>query len=350
MNISDFQNLVESGHLRKSETNDLVLYTYTDLCTHEKNWNEFTRMARGLILEKKSGKVVGRPFPKFFNLGEMLESQLLNLPQTDYKVFEKYDGSLGIIYNYLGKWFVATKGSFNSEQAIKATEILKLYNLEYLRQDVTFLVEIIYPDNKIVVNYNGAEKLVLLAAFENQTGAEIKFEESPINDMELAKSYNYTIDKMIELQKTIPKDQEGFVVRFDNGLRVKIKGEEYLKIHRIIANLSPLSFWEVMENGKIPVSYIQQVPEEFKADFEPIVEKLEENYTKASLEINEDFKKLPTNEPTPQGRKEIGLFLKDNKLTHSQAMFSKLLDNKNALDGYIMKHIRPKANNLGDLY
>lgn len=344
--LNKFEELVNSKHLRKTEKDDLVLYTYSELCTYEGKWNEYTRAARGLILNKNTGEVVAKPFPKFFNLGEMPETQILNLPNETYKVFEKVDGSLGILYFYNHKWNIATKGSFTSPQALKATEILKKYNLEYLRTDCTFLTEIIYPENKIVVNHNGAEKLVFLGGFENETGNELIFEHSPINNMEMTKSYNYTIEQMIELKKTLPKDEEGFVVKFENGLRLKIKGDEYLKIHKIISNLSPISFWETMNEGKVPKEYLVQIPEEFKKDFEPIVESLEKQYQKVSYEILLDFAKLPVREQTPEARKQVGLFLKDNKLKHGQAMFPILLDNKEALNSYIMKTIRPNGNNL----
>lgn len=343
--LNEFENLVNSGHLRKAETEDLVLYTYTDLCTHEKLWNEYTRVARGIILEKSSGEVIAKPFPKFFNLGEMPETQLPNFPNEPYKVYEKLDGSLGIIYFHKG-WQVATKGSFSSPQALKAQELLKKYELYYLRTDCTFLVEIIYPDNKIVVDYGKEEKLVFLGGYENDTGKELLFSECPVGEMEAAKSYNYTFEEMIELQKTLPKDQEGFVVRFENGLRLKIKGEEYLKIHKIISNLSPISFWESMENGKVPLQYLVQIPEEFKKDFEPIVETLENNYEIVQSELIQDFEKLPIVQDK-DCRKEIGLFLKtEHNLKHPDGVFPFYLGNSKALNSYIMKRIRPHGNNL----
>jgi len=343
--LSEFEKLVGSSHLRKAETEDLVLYTYTELTTYEKYWNDFTRNSRGLILEKSTGQVVAKPFPKFFNLGEMPETQLPNLPNEAYKVYEKVDGSLGIIYFHKG-WKIATRGSFSSPQALKATELLKKYELYYLRTDCTFLVEIIYPDNKIVVNYKGEEKLVFLGGYENDTGKELIFEECPINGMESAKSYNYTINEMIELQKTLSKDQEGFVVRFESGLRLKIKGKEYLKIHKIISNLSPISFWETMIEGKVPKEYLVQIPEEFKKDFESIVETLENNYEIVQSELMQDFEKLPITQDN-DCRKQIGLFLKtDHDLKHPDGMFPFYLGNHKAVNSYIMKRIRPHGNNL----
>ena len=65
-----------------------------------KRWDEYTRAARGIIFNKRTGECVARPFPKFFNLGEMPESQLNKIPKdpSNYEVYDKLDGSLGILY------------------------------------------------------------------------------------------------------------------------------------------------------------------------------------------------------------------------------------------------------------
>ena len=131
--LSKFDELVELGYLRRVENGPLVLYNYTDKCTYDKYWNEYTIIARGLILEKETGKVIAKPFPKFWNLGEREETFFKNLPELGYTPFEKLDGSLGILFYYDNKWNIATRGSFTSDQAIKGAEILKKYNTEVLR-------------------------------------------------------------------------------------------------------------------------------------------------------------------------------------------------------------------------
>src|SRR5271170_895905 len=117
--LSKFDELVEEGFLRISEKDSLILYGYTDRCTFDRHWNEYTLVARGLIIHKFSGQVVAKPLSKFFNLNETEETSFKNLPKDmPYEAFEKVDGSLGIIFNYNGVWQVATRGSFYSEQAI----------------------------------------------------------------------------------------------------------------------------------------------------------------------------------------------------------------------------------------
>lgn len=349
--IEQFEDLVRHGYLRKTENDDLVLYGYTDQTTFERAWQtEYTRNARGLIFDKKTRRLVAKPFPKFFNIGEHDETQILNFPKEPYRVFEKADGSLGIIYYYKGKWNVATRGSLNSEQAIKAQEILKNYDTGCFQVTNTYLVEIIYPENKIIVNYSGEEKLVMLAAYQTHTEKEIDFGEVILTaaqaGMPFAKEFQYTIHEMIELQKTLPKDEEGFVVRFQNGLRVKIKGDEYCKIAKMISQMSYLSFWEAMEHGKVSRDYVIQLPEEFRTEFEPMIDKLELQYATVMKQVGEDLCLLPVIDiNTKEGAKTIGLFLKGKHgLKHPHAMFIALKHNAEALEYYIMKQIRPTGN------
>jgi RNA ligase len=353
--LNAFEDMVKHGYLRKAENDDLVLYGYTDQCTFERAWQtRYTRDARGIIFEKKTGRLVAKPFPKFFNLGEMDEVSLLNLPKEPYKVYEKCDGSLGIIYYYKGRWNVATRGSLGSEQAIRGAEILSR-NPRFVAglnkyTDMTYLVEIIYPENKIIVDYKGEEKLVLLGAYWNKTGVEYPFEllrDFAIGaGMPYAKEYDYTIEQMIELQKTMPKDEEGFVVRFEGGTRVKIKGHEYMRIAKMISQMSPLSFWEAMEDGKVSRFYVQQLPEEFRAEYEPMIDTLEKQYTQVLLEINADAKLLVhIDTTTKEGKKQLGLLVQGkNALHHPSAMFPYLVTGGKALNKYVMNLIRPTGN------
>ncbi len=350
--IKKYQEQVELGYIRQVTQGDLILFNYTDHCTFDKHWNEYTKNARGIIFNQKTGDLVAKPFPKFFNLGEMSDSTFKALPNEEYEVFEKVDGSLGIIYFYDNKWNLATRGSFTSEQAIKGTELLYKYDLSKLITNTTYLVEIIYPENKIVVNYGHEEKLVLLGAYYTKDRRELSDDYveliSHVTSMPLANKYNFTIEEMVALQKTIPKDKEGFVVRFKSGFRVKIKGEEYLRIHKMIANMSPLSFWEAMTDGIVNKDYLVQLPEEYKKDFEPMVENLEAFYKQVYNEIVLDTLYLPTTDTSNRDNlKAIGLFVKDSTiLRHPGAMFPFVLRNKEALNKYIMKAIRPTGNML----
>ena len=118
----------------------ISIYNYTPTTQYEGKWDDITKMCRGLVLDEE-GNVLAKPFNKFFNLEE---HSINDLPNESFQVFEKMDGSLGILFNYEGEWILATKGSFTSEQAIKGKEILKKYRYERLLPGYTYLFEIIY--------------------------------------------------------------------------------------------------------------------------------------------------------------------------------------------------------------
>lgn len=140
-NIETINEYVAKGLLDKCEHKELpiAIYKYSRNCQFEWIWDNVTMNMRGTVLDE-NGNVVAKTFPKFFNI----ESG--NFPNLPFEVFEKLDGSLGILFNYEGEWHLATSGSFYSDQAIYGKKILeknKLY-IDGLSKDFTYLFEIIY--------------------------------------------------------------------------------------------------------------------------------------------------------------------------------------------------------------
>jgi RNA ligase len=182
------------------------------------------------------------------------------VPEEPFEVYEKMDGSLGIIFHWEGKAQVATRGSFESDQAIKANAILReKYSHVAFDPACTYLVEIIYPENRIVVNYDGLEDLILLAVLHTSTGKEM-----PITDIGLPMVRRYDGIRDLKALQSIQEDnKEGFVVRFASGLRVKVKFEEYVRLHRILTGVNARTVWEVLkDNGNLD-TYLESVPDEF---------------------------------------------------------------------------------------
>jgi len=156
------------------------IWNYTPVCQFDNIWDEYTTVCRGLITNQH-GEILYRPFPKFFNLGQREETMLANLPAEIPQFREKLDGSLGIIYELDGLVHVATRGSFVSEQAQWATKWIQLQmriKPESFLPRHTYLGEIIYPGNRIVVDYKGLSELVLLAVIDTETGLDMRLVEA----------------------------------------------------------------------------------------------------------------------------------------------------------------------------
>ena len=236
----------------------LSIYNYSAKAQYDRVWNDATLSCRGLILNDE-GDIVARPFPKFFNLGEY-ENQ--RVPNLSFDVYEKMDGSLGISYEVDGVVKIATRGSFTSKQSVKATEMLySTYkeSIPKMSSQVTYLFEIIYPENRIVVDYGSECKLVLLAMVDRKTG-----EDLPLIDIgiPIVKKYN-GIDDVNQLKSLEEGNKEGFVIKFTDGYRLKVKFAEYVRLHRIITNVSSISIWEYLKTGQPMEEILDQVPDEF---------------------------------------------------------------------------------------
>jgi RNA ligase len=284
-NLPSISEFYSHKYVKSVEWNDLVLFHYKQECTYDKAWDNVTLNARGIIFSKVTGELVARPWKKFFNLNELFG--LYSLPEYTniistlnnnlFYVLDKLDGSMGILYKYGGEYRIATKGSFTSEQALWATnwiqERIKIPQRGLqIDSNLTYLFEIIYPSNKIVVDYGDMEELVLTGIINNKDGSELGPDGlnrwAKILMVQCAASNSFqSLDELATYCKTLPFQREGFVVTFPaTGLKVKVKGDEYLRIHKIISNLTPLAFWEAwdIKERKIPAMYLQQVPEEFR--------------------------------------------------------------------------------------
>jgi RNA ligase len=177
-------------------------------------------------------------------------------------VFEKMDGSLGIVFKYNGEVIYATRGSFASDQAKWMANYGNENNFkDILVEGFTYLFEIIYPENRIVVDYNGEEKLVLLGIINTETGEEVLHNDL-FEGFDVVKKYDGVRDYS-ELKSKVEQNAEGFVVRFSNGDRMKIKGEEYLRLHKIMTNVSTTGVWDFLANGGDINEFLKDVPDEF---------------------------------------------------------------------------------------
>lgn len=347
--LAGLSNEVDSGNVKRVEGPDgLTLYNYTRRCVTEKAWNPFNRAARGLILHELSERVIALPFEKFFNYGEAGA-----LPNEAFSVYDKLDGSLGIIYEYEGGWRVATRGAFASEQALWATEWLK-ENItpESLNPDITYLAEIVYPQNRIVVDYQGLESLVFLSSYNRKTFVE-ELNAPKSAGFRMAKTENHTsIDNLLELAKSLDANQEGFVVRFASGTRIKIKGDEYCRVHKLISEVTPLGVWRALAAGDNLAEIRQQIPEEYWRDMDAITEILTQKLSAFSEELREGLEEV-----AQLTDKELGLYLKsgEGKLSKLQSAFIFAARKQNLLETVeqpgmtrtkVFKTFRPTGNKL----
>lgn len=261
MNYIDPENLkrhVAEGHIttRRHPALPYTVYNYAATTQFNKIWDNETLKSRGLVLDDDYN-VVAMGFRKFFNWEEYPQDTIpVHLP---FLATKKMDGSLLIIRNMGDHVVYTTRGSFESPQAQMGYNILKeKYGLDSLDPNYTYLFEVLYPENRIVVNY-GVDDVVLLSMFDMRTFEEVQYNDLPKN-FNVVERVDYDLDLMRQLD--IP-NEEGFVVRFNNGFRAKIKFKTYMELHKVVTGVSSRMVWELLKDGKSINDILEILPDEF---------------------------------------------------------------------------------------
>ncbi len=187
------------------------------------------------------GAIMARPFHKFFNVGEREHTQPHALDfSAEHTIMDKLDGSMihpaqlrdGSV-RFMTRMGITDTARL-AERHASAELLVALAG--YLSDQITPIFEFTAPDNRIVVKYEESA-LTLLALRHTITGAYLDRGEVEA----AARALNLgavrlwerprTGGELIETVRAL-KGAEGVVVRFADGLWVKIKGEEYALMHK----------------------------------------------------------------------------------------------------------------------
>jgi T4 RnlA family RNA ligase len=286
-------SLIEQGYITSQAhpSLPLTIYNYTAKAQFDRYWVAATLCCRGLVLDDHY-RSIARPLPKFFNLSEHQGTLPVGVPE----IYEKLDGSLIILFDYQGRWEVASRGSFGSEQAQMGRVLLANYqtNLDRLDREYTYLFEIIYPSNRIVVDYGSAQRLVLLAAVHTQTGAELA--HTQVNWIDRAQTYPATTLpawlKSIDETQSELNNHEGFILKWSDGFRLKYKLADYVRLHRIITRVQAKDIWECLSQNQNLAQFLEAVPDEFYHWVKDTKLELETKYQEIETECQQVFKDL----------------------------------------------------------
>lgn len=329
MNKSKLDKYVDLGLIRSQTSGALTIYVYTEFTVYERLWNSVTRQCRGLVVDDND-RIVIRCLPKFFNAGEpeaVLESP--KRPQSTV-IQDKVDGSLIQVADDLEHGLVVTsKGSFASDQARWAREIIEERGMRFDR-GLTYIFELIHPENRIVVDYGGQRELVLLAALHTETGAECDIYTDRFAEFSRAALLSH---EDIHALDRAGRLAEGVVINMD-GYRVKVKTDEYLRLHRIVTNFTPRRVWESLSNGES--LEFEGMPEEFQDWLDSTVADLRCAFAALRTEIDEEFRRAQhlTN-------KELGL---SDDYQYKSFIFS--LRNGRDIAPAIWKRLKPNSSDL----
>lgn len=304
---SAVEQAIADGHLRRQfhPSEPLAILNYTEKAAYENAWTPVTLACRGLIYRTDTGEIVARPFRKFFNHGQP-GSAVIDLGAPVH-VTDKLDGSLGIVYPLpSGGWAVATRGSFASEQAIHATALLNdRYAAWTPPAGLTALVEIVYPDNRIVVDYAGLDDLVLLGAVEIATGYLRAPAWVPGWPGPMARTFDApTLAAALALPPR--PNAEGVVVRClrTDGM-VKIKQADYVELHRIVTGMNARVVWRHLLEGKPLDELVAPLPDEFHPWCRDVAASIVSTVDSQMAEVDKAYAEVVASLPEGFGRKEF---------------------------------------------
>lgn len=347
---------------------ELFVLNYSEKAQFERTWDAVTNVCRGLIVKVshnfEDATVVARPFGKFHNLNTdgIPETQEANLPDETPLITTKLDGSMGTLFTYEGKWHVATRGSFSSDQAKWATahvrNVLKIHLLMSLPK-FTPVVEIVYPANRIVVDYDW-EGISLLGIVHNHSGHEVPrvgVEEWGARvGIPVVPLHEKTLEQCVAENRP---NEEGYVLTYPNaGLKVKVKFADYVRLHRVVTGMNPKTVWEMLtENRSSVVEALladEKMPRAFRTWLRGWRDQLTTGYNTIWDRAQQIFWVRPFNgtfvSPPSEGvlhmvrKKQALYFNQPENAPYAQVCFA-LLDGKDPAP-IIWKMLKPKASDV----
>ena len=313
---------------RRHATLPLWIHNYSQRAQFEftaASWPEVLRDARGLVLDD-AGHVIARGLRKFFNL-----SQLERLPEGQPEFWEKADGSLILVFEYAGQRVCSTRGSFDSTQALWAEARIAAAAPDFLPPPgVTYCFEAIYPANRIVVDYGGVEELVALAALDAASGDDLDAALQALSGRFRVAQF-YGVHDAFALPAT---EREGFVLRWPDGTRAKVKLDEYTRVHKLIYGTSTKTIWALLRAGQSPEQQAAILPHEMRSWIAAYADELRAQHAEVLAAQHAAFAQRPLD----VSRTDFAQWAKKQK--YPTAMF-KLLDGK-SLDDDAWRLIEPE--------
>lgn len=260
-------------------------FKYTRSTMYSRDWDFCSLNARGIVYDINTGDVVARPFRKFFNHNELfadgketsLNRNISSVPtfkpdlSGHFRAMDKIDGSLIIVFydNETKQWEFKTAGWFDTPYAIWAKNWANEHiDFSYMDIGVTYCFEVVAKEFLHPISYD-TEELFLLGAVDLVTGVERPIEYlqkiAPMMHVRIPDIiYFNTLDDAIAYAKALPETKEGIVVTYDNGTKLKVKGDAFLERQAFFHDLTPKHLIELFDVNamSIPQQYIEMIPEE----------------------------------------------------------------------------------------
>lgn len=265
--------------------------------------NGFFLECRSVVINLEKEEIVIAPFRKFRNLNECPENDIKVVTEEiknakSVEITNKLDGSMQCVHWYDGKIFMTGSQALSLEKSWRLADGFKMLDgrnkcMALNNPNLTFIYEYISLADAHVVKYTKEQEgLYLIGIRDVTTGKQFPYkkvqEYATRYGVPMTEIYDKSFSEIIEEVKTIKsEEQEGFVVNID-GHMIKVKGDDYIKIHRVLSQISSINLIieSVAENkvddliGKVPEAYRERVR---------IIERIVHNYIK---EVDAEVQKI----------------------------------------------------------
>lgn len=333
----NFQNYIEEGKITKRchpLDENLVVYNYTAKTQYNRLWDRVTLRTRGLIM--RGDKVIAEPFHKFFNIDEVVQTEIKNLPHEQPEITEKIDGALGILYlSPDGRPAISTRGSFESDEALWASEHLReRYRIQLRLLDrYTVMFEIVSPVMDHVLDYKHDLYLIGLRSMWDKRGL-LPYSEV----VKFGKEYGLTVyptfmvNTPLDLLPLGASDIEGWVAMYPKAqLLVKVKTTRYKEAHRFLQATTYNNVLDLLE-GNTYDDVVGGMPVEVRDKAVSIQKDLLEKYNDVEGRVYRYHSSIP-----PGDRKARAIWITEHVPLEYRGMVFCLLGGK---EPFIWKFIR----------
>ena len=198
-------------------------------------------------------------------------------------------------------------------------------------------------------DYGDDVSLVVLSMISNTSGKELEHDSLKLigeeTKMPLVKKYD-GISDYDTLKSMIDKEREGYVIRFRNGFRMKIKGEEYVRLHKILTEFSNVDIWKYLKDGKNIDELLDRVPDEFDKWVKTTIQDLKYGCfqlreTAGKLHDGFRYGKYGDVDPEPSKKEFAEFVMKQQEVLHA-IMFAMWDHNNEKVEDIIWKLVKPK--------
>ncbi len=220
-------------------------------------WTAQLRICRGITFNNDTGELVSFPPEKMFNVGEYEDGKISRFAkkfvEVPSQISEKIDGILiqafydknsdevlfgtRSVLDQDGNSYIDTARSL----AKRTGRFSMLKDL--LKDNKSVAFELIDPNHRVVIGYGKKSALVLHHVRDLKTLKTLDYKEMQV----LAKKLGFlspkiekfdSFEEILDSRKSLRKDLEGYVVRFEDGSAIKVKTNSYFEKLKGLRNLS----------------------------------------------------------------------------------------------------------------